>query len=373
MGVIYRATNLYPQNTYISGSVDNIFTGMVNGAKATHYQLKIFTLANVSVYDSTKLALSPNLANGATLSHTVPSSTLTNGNQYKWTLQVWNDADSATTREIVFSAYSNPTVTFNPPATITAQEYNFTATYSQAQSISLNYYRFILYDAFDNIIEDTNNIYDFTISHKFEGFINLNSYGIRLLAEFQINGMVYDSGITSFNISYTEPDVTDINQTAIYNSSTSFVNLSWNKLIQNSGTYVGGTDTYIPNFIRNSNYGLNLINGDYIEYNIDIPSQFTLKFIWKPEDLFLTGDIINLDNGSYNIKYQDNKFIYTINGISKETLPIDLEHTFFYFILLPTKVEIKSLIIYNYWNDHIGVSYSNLLSSYTWEDVLFYD
>jgi len=369
MGVIYRATNLYPQNVYIDGSANNNFTATINGAKATHYQLKIFTLANVSVYDSTKLALSPNLANGATLSHTVPSATLTNGTQYKWTLQVWNDADSATTREILFNAYSTPVVTFNVPTTITSQEYEFTATYIQSENIGLSYYKFSLYDSEGLLIEQSQNIYDFDIKYTFDGLVSGEFYSVKVYIEFQVNGMNYESSLEQFGVSYQKLDVSIV-PSVEFDRNTSYNHIYWGEVIQIIGT-TSGSNSYVDNFIRDGNTGLNLANSSsYVSFDVDIPLDFSLKFIWTPDDSNFTGKIIQLDDGVYELGYDNGKFIYTINGVGSSTLPIDLFGSIFYFVLLPTEPKIYKLQLFDLWNNYVDKTWQDVLNHGNWKEIL---
>lgn len=369
MGVIYRSTNLYPQNIYIDGTVNNNFYGTVNGAKVTDYQLRIYNLSNSLIYDSTKITLSSPLPNGSVLTHTVPMGSITNGSQYKWTLQTWNALDSAITREILFSAYTAPVITFNPPVTITAQDYEFTATYTQSEGVGLSYYKFILYDENGEIIEETQNIYDFDIKHTFEGLVNGTEYGIRLTGQFQLNGMSFDTGISQFMAVYTEPDFSMTPSTE-FDSNTSFVDIQWGQVVQIIGDYPVGSETYVNNFIRTGNTGLGMDSGEYVNFDVDIPIDFTLKFIWQPDSNSFTGKIIELDDGVYEVGYDGSKFTYTINGVSQSTLPIDIFGSVFYLVLLPTKIRVKRLQLFELWNNYLGMTWQDILDNGTWEDIL---
>jgi len=281
----YRPSFLSPESIAISGSQNNDFSCQVNvsGETVVDYRLKILTMANVSVYDTGTATPTTNLYDKDRLYHTVPSGTLTNGNQYKWIMTT--NPSSATpvySKETPFWAYSYPTVVFNStPTTITAKSYNFTCTYTQAQSVPFAKWKMVWYDVANTIIEDSGWSYSGNISYTFDGFLDTESYKVKCFVESQL-GTLIDTGYYQFLVDYASPNL-NIVPDAILIPEVGAVDVRWGRAVQITGSYTGATPTYISNFMVTGNNALSLASASDTVYfdNLAIPTGSTIKFVWQ--------------------------------------------------------------------------------------------
>ena len=117
---VYQPNFCSPQNSTIDGDLEQIFQCTVQASVIDSYQLKIYTLSNILIYDSTKTILTPTLYQGDVLTHILPASTLTNGTQYFYIFTVFQGLTSATSRQTPFYCYATSTVSMTVPAEITS-------------------------------------------------------------------------------------------------------------------------------------------------------------------------------------------------------------------------------------------------------------
>jgi len=321
---IYQSSYLSPNNTSVTASSPITFTAKIQGTIATHYQLIIYNMANTIIFNSTKLSLSPNLYQNDIFSY-ILNSGLTNGIQYKWTLTIWSNALSATTRETPFYAYAIPTLTMTVPSTITSKKFLFPATYAQAQSIPINRWYMVFLDSLNNIILQTPYSYSGNISYQYDGFISGNQYKCYTVVENQMNLIIHSLTYT-FTCSYSAPSLNFI-PTATLLSELSAVKLNWSSPIQINGT-ITGTSSYIPNLFTSGNTGLKIANSSsYVEFDVGIPLNFTTLIDYIPDNSFIGGKMIEFmdDDGiPYEMGYDSDLgcFYYkngliTINGNPK--------------------------------------------------------
>ena len=308
-----------PESIAISGSQNNDFSCQVNvsGETVTNYRLRIFTMANVSTYDTGTATPTTNLYDKDRLYHTVPSGTLTNGNQYKWIMTT--NPSSATpvySKETPFWAYSYPAVVFNStPTTITAKSYNFTCTYTQAQSVPFAKWKMVWYDVANTIIEDSGWSYSGNIGYTFDGFLDTENYKVKCFVESQL-GTLIDTGYYQFDVDYAAPNL-NIVPDAILIPEVGAVDVRWGRAVQITGSYTGATPTYISNFMVSGNYALSLARAIDTVYfdNLAIPTGSTIKFVWQ-QNTFATGPIVSLDNGALVLSYDTTSKIFSLSGTS---------------------------------------------------------
>lgn len=345
MATIYTLQNPSPRNEVRDMSINQIFSGIVDGVRYTDYQLFIYKVSdNTLVYNSTKLALTPNLPDGATWQHTVPSGSVANSatETYKWKLQVWNGAETVTTREFAFSAKTTPVLTFSPPATVTTQSYNFTATIAQAQGDIPNTYTFYLYDSTQEEIESSGLITNFNIAHEFSGFANGDSLYVRVVGE-TTGGQIFDSGLVAFSVVYSEPDV-NLKPEAVVDNEQGIITLSRGEVIQIIGTSMG-TVSYDTSFPVAGMSGVDLADGtSYVSFDVSIPVNHNLWFNWLPDNGF-TGKILWLDNGAVEVGYNGTNFYYEINGTLIDEPPMTITGKYFVINVAPTKVTFTEVVI----------------------------
>jgi hypothetical protein len=236
---IYTPTSLSPNNSGIDSTVDQSFSWQFNGTAQTDYQLVIYNLDNLLIYDSLKVTSS-------TSSHLVPATTLTNGNKYKWRVTVWENTTSAASKWVVFETYSAPTVTMNAISSpLDKQNYTFTATYAQAEGIPLKNFKFIVYDGNSVEIFSSDTIFETTVSYEMVGLDNYTTYYV----EFQIttqNDMTATTGLIEIYTSYDIPDtIPDIILTPLPDQGS--IQLDWADIKQIFGS-ANGSYEFIDGF-----------------------------------------------------------------------------------------------------------------------------
>jgi len=310
--MIYSATYLSPNGTAINALIDNTFSwqpNTTNGDTQVAYELYIYRNdTNALVYDSNKIISSLN-------SHTVPSSSLSNTSSYayKWKIRTWKDNTNFVDSDFVIVKCNSPqTISFTVPSTINLQNYNFTATYSQSESIKLKYYRFLLYDnaSTPNLIEDTGLVYSSTptISYNLSGLVNNQDYNIKLQTISQ-NDIQVDTMLKAFNVSYTYPPTTATVE-VVADNTVAGIKLSWENIKIVNGIVVGSYSYVTGKF----NQGINVTANSYLYYDEKFGEEFTISF-WVKLDSNFVGKIVELyytddTNKNMIIGFDGQRFYY---------------------------------------------------------------
>lgn len=340
---IYQGSYLSPQNISIDGTQNNVFQCQVNGTSVTDYQLIIYQMDNTIIYDTTKINLTTPLYNKNIFTLTIPASTFANNQQLKWTITFWEGTSSATSRETPFYAYTIPTVSMTVGATITSQQATFTATYSQAEGVALNRWYMVFLNASDNIILQTPYSYSGLISYIFTGFLNNTTYKVYTVVENQL-GVITQSDTYTFDVSYSPPS-TNIVPSVTLLPDLSAIQTDWSLPIQVTGA-ITGTSSYVPGLFTPTNTGLKLDSGSYVEFDLDIPSNFTTTFAYIPDPSFTSGIFVELDaldGTTYQIGYDGTKYYYINKGNTVSGTP----KSFLYVPCLVCVKGVEVLIIYN--------------------------
>jgi hypothetical protein len=230
------------------------------------------------------------------LSYDIPANSLANGVEYKIQIQIWDDANSTVTSDYeIFETSSRPTVSSTiGGTTIANQEYTFSATYTQAESVLLQSYIVFLYNDNKNLLAQSSVLTTEPIEYIFSGLESEKSYHI----EFQVTsqkGLVGTTGLLSFYVLYTAPQInSDLTAENVENAG---IKLSWS-VVQVLGT----SDTAVT--YLNSEKA-DLTNGNAIQFQdgFSVSSDFTLK-LWienplSKKDLL----IINGINGELKLQY----------------------------------------------------------------------
>lgn len=263
---LFQPSNITPDlRSGIGNGVVDVTGGMkvswrINGQSAmTAYRIKIFTndAASTQLY-STGTLTTGTPAYGTTstgepkfFSYTISASALsnagiTNGNEYKLTIQQWwnGTSDTVTQRSAsVFLTRAAPTLSIAAIGTggvINTRSYTFTGTYAQADGDVLNSFRWqIAYkDDRNNPFLDTGDITGtMDISCAYYGFFTDSNYSVRLTAQTE-NGVVADTGWVDFSCSYTVYESTG-ELTASCVSGTDAVYVEWSDIGYIPGTASG--------------------------------------------------------------------------------------------------------------------------------------
>lgn len=328
--MLFLPSQLSPDSISFDAGLAKDFTWETNGDKQTSYRLKIYlNSTSALVYDSTQIT-------SAVSSHTLPQSTLTNNNEYKWQLEVFAGSSSILSEFIFIKTNTTPVVNVSVPATLTSSTYTFTGSYSQAQNIAYNRYKFTLYD--NNNIEISNSgwQYDYNVSYSVDGFIAGNTYKIELIMEAR-DSLVGTSGKVSFNVNFEPPQVSNA-VTITPNNNSGGIELTWTALERIVGSLSGNVEYVTGKF----NKGVNVKDLSSITVDKTVPEDHTLTFYIKLESAF-TGKFVSLGNNEFVVGYDGVRFYYSIspdNSIysSNRSLPTD----FFKVGLTPDKVIIAT-------------------------------
>jgi hypothetical protein len=250
-------------------SINQTFSCLVNlgSGYLASYKLIIYNSAtNAELYNTGVISIVSPLYNGDTLSVIVPSGSVTNGLNLKWTMTYYDSVpNNVVSYEYAFKSAANPVFTISVPTTVTTQSYNFVGTYTQAQGISLKQWYYKIYDGSDNLLLETDVSFSGNISYVYEGFISGNTYKIIGYGETQERQLIQTS-LYVFNVSYAQPNVL-INPVATLFPELTAVKVSLGAIQQVSGV-VTGTSSYISDFINVNNYFFTYMNLCICNYRV---------------------------------------------------------------------------------------------------------
>lgn len=288
--MLQKPFNISVRGQTLDSSSPILVTWQVTGDLSAAYQVRIYKNSDNSlVYDSTKIT-------SFATSHTIPSSSIPNGQEYKIQITIWNQAnESISSDNEIFQTSSRPVITMSTIPLITSPSYSFTANYTQAELIASRSWIVYLYNEDKIKIAESNISTSPVISYIFTELQSNTDYYI----EFQVTsakGLTGTTGLVSFAVSYTQPDI-KINLTA-ENTDDAGIKIAW-KTIQ----VIGKTESppiYLDNdFIdlKNDKFYLD----ESSEFTID--QDFTIKMWMK--DMSPNVDLLVLRNsyGEINLQY----------------------------------------------------------------------
>lgn len=286
---IQRPYNINLLGRTIDAKESNIITWSLSGDISVFFQVKIYKNSDNSlVYDSTKIS-------SYAQSFTLPTNTLANGNEYKIQVTVWNDKnESATSDYVVFQTSSRPVVTVDSIPVVRSSSYNFSANYSQAESVPIQSWIAYLYDSNKVKIAQSPIKTTSTLEYIFTDLQSEKDYYI----EFQVTSektLVGTSGLIKFSVLYTRPLVNAL--LTAENVDNAGIKLSFH-VIQ----IIGKTDCNPVTYIDNEKIDLRNCRM-WFDEGFSLSSNFTIK-IWlenppNREDLF----ILKGDNGEIRLQY----------------------------------------------------------------------
>ncbi len=336
----------------------------VNGnSPMTAYQITIYDNDAVSTQKYTTGKITNNCPfypvkyDGSTelFSHTIDVATLlssgiTNGNEYKFIItQWWSVSESiAQTSASVFYTREAPTVTITAiPSPLVYKTYSFTATYSQAQDDALNWARWEIKDADDNIIFDTHNIYGASqLQCDYDGFFTEQSYAIRLTIQTE-RGVEATSGWVQFDVEYpTNEYISGLEVSC--EKDKSCVALSWA-----AAAYIPATVVGTGSIDSSHGYHYEMTTGDSLTWNTVSGSPMSFGIPWaialQGKVNSNGGDIFNISIGATTtLTLRYDATIYTLilevdeNGTVTTISEWQIEPSEITFALSPTKAYIKA-------------------------------
>lgn len=258
----YRPSGLIPSTLTsdytIDATVANDFRCRINGTSpTTKYQLKIMKndAASTAVYDSGVVTLDSPLypvnydGTQNELVVSVPaSSTMENGNEYKWTMtSYWSDDDKYESYENVFKAYAAATISItNFVDVMTTRSYTFTASVTQAQGIGVERFGWIIRnkDTGEETVNtiDENNIYSSDIRVSYDGFLSGTTEEIKVKCWLN-DGTSVETEFQQFTVNYQLVTFENLVNTEV--RSDSGVDVRWNKLNYIDGSATGDNYEYV--------------------------------------------------------------------------------------------------------------------------------
>lgn len=266
--MLFQPTNLVPSSfvgfggDVIDATVENEFLLQLNGNSALlAYQLIIMNNDSLSAvkYDTSKVVLETPIypinhkGEQQYLTVTIPvntTSTLENGKEYKWKVQLWwgaTDVDSIISTESYFKTSSTPTVVIdNDLATLSTKNITLTATYSQAENVPIQWFKWTLAkkDGSDRseIVVDTGEIYGIDTKLEYDALEDGNDYSAQITVKNN-DGVEVTSDWYDFTVTYSKPTVHGY-LSAVLTPSTG-VKLEWSKLKFIQGTTSVGSEVYL--------------------------------------------------------------------------------------------------------------------------------
>lgn len=230
---LVQPTNLFPSSfrggggDVIDASVANTFSLQLNGSSpCVAYQIIIMRndVSSTTIYAPAKVILDTpiyprdHLNEPQRLEIPVPTvSGLANGyaNGYKWRVLLWWDSTNyLTSADTFFKCEATPYFTVvNPPSTVTAKSVTLTATYTQADGVPLEWYRWTMEDSRGNVVADTGEIFSEDIQITVDGLLNGESFTYKVVGQTQsgvdVGGAPSASGSNegSFDVEYSSPVV----------------------------------------------------------------------------------------------------------------------------------------------------------------------
>lgn len=340
---VYESTFLSPYNVAINADENNTLQATVQGSGIVSYRIRIYDMSDDSLDLDTGDIVVSDLETGDKISYELLALTLVNGGLYKWNIETSDGTDSVISPFAVFKTNSAPIITFAPPTTITAQSYEFTATYSQAENVGVDYYQFVFYDINDIEVLTTDNTYSGKIKYTFEGFTNSRTYKVKIVG-YTKNGVYWETAVNTFLVEYGQPNIF-IEPEVTLDTETSLVTATVGEVNQISG--IGsGSYSFVDGGIFPDNVALRLPTvSDTATFDVDFTNNFTLKGDFKCDG---TAKELCYVNGSSNaiLGYDGDKFYYTINSVTFQSVSVN--PTEFAsggkFYILRTKVVIKTSV-----------------------------
>ena len=264
---IQKPFNLSPKGGLaLDLSEDNVFRWSVSGAIQTSYALEFRNNAtDVVLHTVSKIS-------GYSHSYTLPSGTITNGLEIKWKVQIWDESDSTATSDWeIFQSSSRPVVTITSPTEfdiVESQSYTFEASYTQAESVELSNWQFLLYNSSQiRIIQSDLQTTD-SLEYLYNGLQSDETYYVEFQATSE-RGLTGTSGLVEFNIQYPQPHMqSDLTAENIDNAG---VRLRWG-VVQ----IIGDGENY--SFIDDEKVDVTA-GKVWFDQGFDIVNDFTLK-IW---------------------------------------------------------------------------------------------
>jgi|GEM_PF-1866825 len=261
--IIQKPYNISLKGITIDATEINVVTWKVSGAIQYFYALTIKNnTTNATVYTVSKTS-------SYASSHSIPANTLTNNNQYKISIQVWDSgsASTASSDYEVFQSSARPIVSVSSISAVASPSYTFSASYSQAQSIPIKSWIAYLYNDDSVLIAQSGIQSTPLLSYTVDNLSSGSSYFIEFQATSN-NSLTGTSGLIPFSVFYSTPNL-NVNLT-IENVDPAGMQLSWDV------TQIIG-ESNNPIYISGEELDTRTNNKAWFDTGYSIDNNFTLK------------------------------------------------------------------------------------------------
>lgn len=271
------------------------------------------------------------------LRHILPANTLVNGNIYYMKLSVFdvNDIESPLSNTLLFKTLKTPSfsiINLVDGQTVASSKLDISLLYTQEQGELLSEYKIELYDASQQLLENSDMLYDDSLTYTFSGLLDNHLYYIRAMC-VTVNGMTVSTDYISFNVKYYSPSLESIvNLTNIFEDGMIKID---------SGIKIIDFDTNpeTPIYINGNMVDLSA-NDAYVNYNdgFNINDDFLIQMLAM--NLTAHKPILQLSNGmkKITITYMINTFSNTSQ--TKSYLMLEVQSSISDYILYSDYIDV---------------------------------
>jgi hypothetical protein len=225
------------------------------------------------------------------------------------------------------------------------QDINFSLGYTQAESIAIKKYKFILYDENQEKLIDTDWLYDLLLNYTFAGLTNTTGYYIEgiITSQYDQDG---STCLQKFYIDYSS-DVSLPDILTIPDDTNGLMEIDFSNVKYATATTSGTVSFYGSYLSINS-------SSDYILFSEEIPDEFTLTLFIALNSSH-NGDILQLgSNVTIGFNSSTHKFYYNDKGTyiyqAEGAITLDTATLFFgitsqYVIVKKNRVLIATITI----------------------------
>jgi hypothetical protein len=291
-------SRILPEFSTLDGLEDIIISWKSNVMTQYGYQIQFFNNATDALLFDTGLVVS------VLTSYTLPAGSLANNLEIKYYIKQYESAISNIDSEyILIRTAAKPTAVV-PSVPSSTQSYEFTANVTLATGVTIQKYKFTLYDSFNTEIFSTGYIYDYVPRATIEGLLPDFQYKVDVEIVDSENQMVQSAKVP-FTITASSSSLDLFTITG--NDSNASVKIEFVPINQTLGT-VSGSYSYVDGKFG---LGLNLSAGGYVEFVKDIPDTYSISF-YKKLPVGFVGDLVTLGDDEYTVFYNGSRFGYRI-------------------------------------------------------------
>lgn len=261
---------------------------------------------------------------------TIPKNTLVNGEYYNYYFVTYDiHGNSSDNSNIVsFYCYTTPIISFTnliDGGVVGTASFTFNFTYKQKEGELLDFCVVKLYDANNNNIKTSDNIYykgENTFSYEVSGLEDNKSYKIEILGT-TVNHTNFESGLINFIVSYTTP--------ILYSklNLTNECNDGYVQIVSNLVIAEGMSNPVPPRYIDDNTKVSILYYDEYVEWTqgYDITKDFILEIWGSPSKIDEFCRLWNNKNDTIKLKFireipfdeQEVKDYFTVSAIVNDT------------------------------------------------------